>query len=96
MGADANSVVLANVRGLLKPGGTLGIIDHVGSAEGDNSELHRIELEKVLAAVKAARFEVEATGGLLRNSDDDHSRNVFDPSIRGNTDRFVLRLRKPA
>jgi predicted methyltransferase len=95
-GVEAAQAFLVNVRGLLKPGGTLGIIDHIGSAEGDNSELHRIELEKVLAAVKAAGFEVEATGDLLRNSADDHSQNVFDPSIRGNTDRFVLKLRKPA
>jgi predicted methyltransferase len=95
-GAEAAQAFLTNVRDLLKPGGTLGIIDHFGSAEGDNTALHRIELSMVLAAVKAAGFELEATGELLRNAADDRSLNVFDPSVRGHTDRFVLKLRKPA
>ncbi len=95
-GAEAAQRFLSSVLNLLKPGGTLGIIDHFGSAEGDNTALHRIELSKVLAAVKAAGFELEATGELLRNAGDDHSLNVFDPSIRGHTDRFVIKLKKPA
>ena len=32
---------------------------------------------------------------MLRNPEDDKSKNVFDPSIRGRTDRFVYRFRKP-
>ena len=32
---------------------------------------------------------------MLRNPEDDHSKNVFDPSIRGRTDRFVYRFRRP-
>ena len=32
---------------------------------------------------------------LLRNPGDDHSKNVFDPAIRGKTDRFVQLYRKP-
>lgn len=94
-GTEAAQAFLSSVRKLLKPGGTLGIIDHFGSAEGDNTALHRIELSMVLAAVKAAGFELEATGELLRNAADDRSLNVFDPSVRGHTDRFVLKLRKP-
>jgi len=39
---------------------------------------------------------VEAESDLLRQPDDDLSTMVFDPSIRGKTDRFLLRLRKPA
>jgi predicted methyltransferase len=26
---------------------------------------------------------------------DDHSKNVFDPAVRGKTDRFVFRFKKP-
>jgi predicted methyltransferase len=33
---------------------------------------------------------------LLRNPADDHSLLVFDEKIRGKTDRFVFRFRKPA
>ena len=40
-------------------------------------------------------FVLDAESDVLRNPEDDHSVNVFDPSVRGNTDRFVLRFRKP-
>ena len=40
-------------------------------------------------------FEIEAKSDLLRNADDDRKKTVFDPEIRGKTDRFVMRLRKP-
>ena len=51
---------------------------------------------KVDTAVEAAGFEIEAKSDVLRNAADDRSKNVFDASIRGHTDRFVMRLRKPA
>jgi predicted methyltransferase len=31
----------------------------------------------------------------LANPADPHSAKVFDPAIRGHTDQFVLRFRKP-
>ncbi len=57
--------------------------------------VHRIDEALVDAAVKSAGFEIEAKSDVLRNPDDDRSKNVFDPEIRGQTDRFVMRLRKP-
>ena len=45
--------------------------------------------------VKRAGFKLEATSDLLRNPADDHSLNVFDPKIRGNTDRVILKFRRP-
>jgi predicted methyltransferase len=33
---------------------------------------------------------------VLRNPADTHKLKVFDPSIRGNTDQFIYRFRKPA
>jgi predicted methyltransferase len=83
------------VHRLLKPGGVLGLIDHAGNAEENNEQLHRIEESRVDVAVKAAGFEIEAKSDLLRNADDDRKKTVFDPEIRGKTDRFVMRLRKP-
>jgi len=93
-GPEAAASFLSTVRGFLKPGGVLGIVDHVGVAGADNEELHRIELQLALDAAKAAGFEVE-TSDLLRNETDDHTKNVFAPGLRGQTDRFLLKLRKP-
>jgi len=93
---EAADGFLKAVLALLKPGGVLGLIDHSGDPDADNEKLHRIEESKVERAVKAAGFELEATGDLLRNTDDDRKQNVFDAAIRGRTDRFVMRLRKPA
>jgi predicted methyltransferase len=87
---------LARVRELLKPGGVLGIIDHVGVAGNDNRALHRIETSLVREAAEAAGFTLDGESGVLRNTEDDHTKSVFDPSVRGKTDRLVLRLRKPA
>jgi len=83
------------IQGLLEPGGVLGIVDHIGDAGNDNAQLHRVELAKVRQAAEQLGFEIEASE-ILRNPEDDHTKSVFDPSIRGKTDRFVLKLRKPA
>lgn len=95
-GPAAAAAFLADTYALLKPGGVMGIVDHQGAEGADNASLHRVPESVVLALVEASPFELEASGDLLRNPDDDHSKNVFDPGIRGHTDRFVLRLRKPA
>jgi len=94
-GPAAADSFLADVYRLLKPGGVLGIIDHRGNASENNNELHRIDESLVRAAIEASPFELEASSDILQNPQDDHTLNVFDPSIRGKTDRFVLRLRKP-
>jgi predicted methyltransferase len=95
-GEKAAGAFLRLVYHLLKPGGVLGVIDHAGKEGVDNKALHRIEESKVRALVEASRFELEASSDLLRNPEDDHTRSVFDPEIRGQTDRFLLKLRKPA
>ena len=43
----------------------------------------------------AAGFELDASSDLLRNAEDNYETIVFDPSVRGKTDRFLLRFRKP-
>lgn len=82
----------------LKPGGTYLVIDH--SAEGgsglrDVGTLHRIDGELVKQEVIAAGFELVAESDLLANPEDDSSKRVFDPSVRGKTDRFVYKFKKP-
>jgi len=94
-GAEAAGALLEAILNVLTPGGTLGLIDHVGNADADNTALHRIEPSLVRTAAMNAGFIIEAESDLLAHPEDDHSKGVFDPVVRGNTDRFVLRLRKP-
>jgi predicted methyltransferase len=86
---------LAAIYRKLEPGGVLGIVDHVGVAGQDNAALHRIEKRLVLDAIAKSAFALEAESDLLSNPKDDHTASVFEPALRGQTDRFVLRLRKP-
>lgn len=82
----------------LKPGGVLVIIDHAavaGSGTKDSNALHRIDPAAVRAEVEKAGFVFEAETPILRNPADPHDKIVFDPSIRGKTDQFAYRFRKP-
>ena len=82
----------------MRPGAVVGVIDHVanpGDTRATVEKLHRIDPETVKADFKRAGFKLEATSDLLRNPADDHSLNVFDAKIRGKTDRFVFKFRKP-
>lgn len=83
----------------VRPGGTVIVVDHVGPA-GDTravvEKLHRIDAATVRADMERAGFVLDGESGALRVEADDHSKNVFDPAIRGKTDRFMMRFRKPA
>lgn len=94
------AVFLGKLYAAMKPGGVVGVVDHVAEAGGDTRKvadaLHRIDPEVIKADFKAAGFVLEAESDLLRMPADDHSKLVFDPTIRGKTDRVVYRFRKPA
>ena len=82
----------------LKPGGVYVVLDHAavaGSAIGATETLHRIDPARVKADVLAAGFKLDAESSILANASDDHTKIVFDPSIRGHTDQFLYRFRKP-
>jgi predicted methyltransferase len=83
----------------MKPGGVLGIIDHAATPGGDTravvEKLHRIDPAVVKADFQRAGFVLEAESDMLKNPADDHSLNVFDDKIRGKTDRFLFKFRKP-
>lgn len=89
------AVLLAAVKDLLKPGGVLGVIDHYGDSDKDNTQLHRLDVAAALQIIEAAGFEMESSD-LLRNPDDDRTIMVFDPAIRGKTDRVLYKLTRPA
>lgn len=42
--------------------------------------------------MEAAGFLLDAESNMLANKDDPRSVKVFDPAIKGETDRFVYRL----
>jgi predicted methyltransferase len=81
----------------LKPGGVYIVLDHVASPGDPNSTvtLHRIDPAIVRKEVEAAGFVFDGETDVLRNPKDPHDVKVFDPSIRGRTDQFVYRFRKP-
>lgn len=82
----------------LKPGGYYVVIDHAaaaGSGVSATNTLHRIDPAVVKAEVTAAGFVFDGESTVLANPADDHSKIVFDPSIRGHTDQFAYRFRKP-
>lgn len=82
----------------LKPGGSFVVIDHSGRAGTTNTEvgtIHRIEGAFLRREIEAAGFLFEDESTALANPADDRTVNVFDASIRGRTDQFVYRFRKP-
>jgi predicted methyltransferase len=87
--------LLSTVRGLLKPGGVLGVIDHEGNPDGDNAAVHRMQKSQAIEAARAAGFEVAGDSDLLANPEDDRTQMVFAPAVRGKTDRFLLKLVNP-
>lgn len=93
--AEDGIQALRDILTVLKPGGTLGLIDHSGNADADNASLHRIWYEFAIAAAGQAGFIINSQSNLLSNPEDDRTKSVFDPSVRGKTDRFLLRLKKP-
>jgi predicted methyltransferase len=92
------AAVSAAVYRALKPGGVYIVADHAaesGSGLRDTETLHRIDPPAVKAEALAAGFVFEGESQVLRNPADDHTKRVFDSSIRGKTDQFLFKFRKP-
>ncbi|GAA4045625.1 class I SAM-dependent methyltransferase [Parerythrobacter jejuensis] len=91
--------MLANFFAAVKSGGTVIVIDHTGPA-GDTrkvtADLHRIAPATVVSAMQEAGFRLIDQSDMLQRTNDDQSKNVFDESVRGKTDRFILKFQKPA
>lgn len=88
----------AAVFAALKPGGLYVILDHQsadGAGIGVAGTLHRIEAAELRRQIEAAGFVFDGESDAVRVPADDHTLSVFDESIRGRTDRFVYRFRKP-
>jgi len=87
-----------HVYAALKPGGIYFILDHQanpGTGEEQIAQLHRIQKAQVIREVEAAGFKLAAQGDALRRTTDDHTKSVFDKSVQGHTDQFMLKFVKP-
>ena len=90
---------LKAVYAAMKPGATIGVVDHVANPNKDTratvEKFHRIDPNVIKADFKRAGFVLAGTSSLLRNPADDHNLLVFDPKIRGKTDRAIFKFKKP-
>ncbi|HYM34130.1 MAG TPA: hypothetical protein VET48_01980 [Steroidobacteraceae bacterium] len=94
-GAEAAGGFVKGVYTALKPGGAFCVVDHVGVAGADNAKLHRMQKQQAIDVVTGAGFKLETDSNVLAHSADDHTKGVFDGSLRGKTDQFTLVFRKP-
>ncbi|MBS0333233.1 MAG: class I SAM-dependent methyltransferase [Proteobacteria bacterium] len=86
------------VYAALKPGGEYVIVDHAAAAGADmgvTESIHRIDPARVKADVTAAGFKFAGESKVLANAEDDHTKMVFNPAVRGKTDQFVYKFVKP-
>ncbi len=95
-GEAAAVAFLRAIRQTLKPGGVLGITDHVGLEDMDNAKLHRIEPALARALLDQAGFEVAAESDLFTNPADQHDLMVYDERIYRQTDRFFFKAQVKA
>lgn len=98
MGEVATAALNKAAFAALKHGGYYVVLDHAaesGSGARDTKTLHRIDPAFVKADVLKAGFVLDGESKILANAADNHTRNVFDPTLRGHTDQFIFRFRKP-
>jgi predicted methyltransferase len=91
--------VVKEIYDAVKPGGTFIVLDHAAAAGAPVVEtantLHRIDPASVRATVEAAGFKYVGESKVLANPTDDHTKGVFDATLRGHTDQFIYKFRKP-
>ncbi len=86
------------IAAVLKSGGVFIASDHsanTGAPPTTGGETHRIDPDIVRDLAIGAGLVFVADSDLLSNPDDDRTISVFDPSVRGKTDQFLMRFRKP-
>lgn len=87
----------ATVKKAMKEDGLLIIIDHAakpGSGYHTANTIHRIDPNIVKFQMNDAGFKLVEEAYYLRNTNDDLDKQVFEPGIRGKTDRFIYKFTK--
>jgi predicted methyltransferase len=93
--------VLANLYAALKPNGLIIVVDHVANPTPREklteiaSRMHRIDPKAVREDFEQAGFVFVGESETFKRTDDDHSKSVFDTSVRRRTDQFVYKFRRP-
>jgi predicted methyltransferase len=88
---------LDQLHAALKPGGRLLIVDNAAAAGTGKSAvnaLHRIEESFSRKDIEGRGFVYEKSWDGYRNPSDDFTKLVFDPAVRGKTDRFTHLYRR--
>lgn len=96
--ADTAAKVNAEVFKSLKHGGVYLVVDHQGapgSGLAAADTVHRLESSVARKEIEAAGFKFDSESSMLRDAADPHTANVFDPAIRGKTDQWVMKFKKP-
>lgn len=86
-------VLMTKIREALKPGGSIGIVDHIApidSGEQAGQTLHRIAPQLVKQLMLKWGFALKDEANFLKNPDDDGKLPMWDPSVRGKTNRAVM------
>ncbi len=81
----------------LKDGGTFVALDHMappGAPATTGGDTHRIDKAIIIEMAQAAGLKLIGESDILANPEDDLTVNVFDPSVRRKTDRFLLKFQK--
>lgn len=95
MNAERAVPYLRDILTVLKPGGRTAIIDHVGTPENNNAQLHRMLSSDVRNWSQQAGFEIVTESDILRTTADDHKLSVDDPILGRDVDQFLFIVRKP-
>lgn len=94
MSKDKRMKILSQFKKALKPCGILGLIDMESITDEHKPKLHRVNQGYVKKELLEAGFELDGEAAFLRNRNDDYSKMVFAPSVRGKTDQLVYALKK--
>lgn len=87
--------LMKKIHKSLKPDGTVAIVDHVapsGSGEQAGQSLHRIDPQLIRDKMHAWGFKLLDEADFLHNPEDSGELPMWDPTVKGNTDRAVMKF----
>ena len=90
-------VCFSEISRVLAQGGHFVVIDHrapEGAPPTTVGDTHRLAQDVLMEMMEDVGLKLVEESDLLSNPDDDGTVNVFDPSIRRQTDRYVLKFEK--